>query len=358
MQPKNKPNSTIRSSYITLTTIILALGGLVFYITKTISFYTITDQLLEREQIIARAGAKSMETYIELVGRNMIHFSEELSLAEDNDVIARQMDSFIGQHKDTPLIEIIYLDKDGKVVHLANNDSSAGTYEVGSDLSSRAYYHWWLTSNSNDYFIGDPINILVGKFQGKTALPMSVRVNDKEGNFRGVIGGALNVDNLTKQFLGPLKLTEESKVMIINSEHNFEYSSDPDLLGKNADEYLSNLGFSSFEIMNLFNQTEMKTRLEPDLVPQFKSKYLAATAKMQVGESQWHLFVVNPYNFINLFSGPLNYQHGIAFTLFVSLVVIYGILAVSFTRKIQYLAFIRGKKAAYLEKEQKENQVR
>lgn len=346
---------------IALAVISIAVGGILYWVAGKGAEASLYEQTLLREKVVALAGAKSIESFLEL-------FEGSIALlARDNDVInigvdtQTVLDEFISDWEDSPVVEVILVDKEG-IVRFVANKAGAGIKE-GISVVDRDYFIWAEEAEQGDTFIGKPILPRLGAFEGQYILPVSTPVIENE-EFKGVLGFAILVPELANSYLDPLKISEDTLVYLVNSEGIFLYSSIPGLVGKNMFDYLRENSFPGSETIigliqdkisesedeGAFSYTRPDRRNEKTM-----SRYLLAYSRIHLRKAPeqketakpWFLAVECPAEEILSFYGRFQKQQltELFFLVFVVLaILLLVILTIRIAQRDSYLnGFVDGR---------------
>lgn len=345
--------------------IFVSTGSGYYYIAGYRTEKFLNEQMLHREQIIVRAGTKSIESFLELAGYSFVE------LAENSEVIQMQkgtqdvLENFISNWKDTPLVEVVLIDKEGVVQFVANDTETF--LKSGISVIDRDYFIAASQAKSGEVFIGKPILPRLGAFEGRFILSMSTPVLEN-GELKGVLGCAILLSELTKTYLDPLRISEDTQIYLINEEGIFLHSFYPELIGKSAIEYFEENSYSggdkivafikeglttneegkfSFVMPNLYNKAEIK-------------RNLLAYSALTVGDNHFILVVSTPVDDAMTFFGPFFRNQIMALVLILLSILSFSaflIMAIRIDRKDAYLdGFTAGRN--HRKEEKKESELR
>lgn len=206
----------------------------------------LVDQMLHREQVIARAGADSIEAFLELAGNSLILEARGPRIIEVGGNTQKELDNFIADWEDTPFVETILTDEEGEVLFVANREKT-GT-KTGVSVSDRDYFLAAKKAQPGEVFAGKPILPRLGAYEGQFLLPLATPVY-KDNEFRGVLGMAILLSELNRTFLDPLKISQETKIHLVDKEGVFLATHIPELTGVNFFEYLEENPFPGSDLL-------------------------------------------------------------------------------------------------------------
>ncbi len=292
---RNKINRLL----IFLIVIFVGLASIFYFLAEKRTEASLVDQMLHREQVIARAGAKSIESFLELSGNSLAFLATNHCVVNINEETQMALDSFVDEWKETSLVEVILTDKDGQIIFIANREDTG--QKPGIIVADRDYFIAAKKANQGEVFIGKPFLPRLGAYEGQYLLSLATPVY-RENEFQGVLGEGILLSELTKTYLNPLKISKDTQIYLLNQEGILLHSYYPELVGKNVIEYLegnSYLGSDKiidwikgklaepeegkfvFPMQNLDNKTEFK-------------RYLLAYTPFSLGERHFILAVATP----------------------------------------------------------------
>lgn len=259
----------------------------------------LVEQMLHREQANVRAGASSMETFVELVGSTLIAISnrdEIITLGPQTDAL---LESAMFKWKDTPVTSIILTDKDGKVINAVYRGLPG---EVGISIADREHFLWAKNAESSEFYVSAAIK---SRLRGENyyVVPVASPVIDKEGNFNGLLAFGVSIDQLTNDYMSHLKISDKTEIYITKHDGNFIYSSTEELLGENFFELIEEHPFLGSEIII----EKLKERLENVQEGKLEMAYpenvgtasplkarLIAYSPVHIRNREWILVVATP----------------------------------------------------------------
>lgn len=293
-----------------------------------ISRQALIEQIQHRQQLSVRTGAKSIETFLGGLGKNVVILV--------NDPTQRKLDEFINVWKDSDVIGVIVVDGNGKVIAASNREEKT---EIGQTVIERGYFKWAQTAAKGIYKIFPPIVSKLGVSKGNYILTISSPVV-KNQKFDGVITTAILLSDLAREYLDNIKIIDSSQVYLITNQGEIIYSDITELTGKNIENMFYNdfLGKSKvLEIIldNLKKDDESKLELAiPNFGNNFKLEpHLLSASPIHISEQLWKLVVITPEKDLNAFTYKIfNSQILAIFVIF----VIFIALTIRASRKSGY----------------------
>lgn len=237
--------------------IFVIIGGFFYNYAGQITKKSLAEQTLHREQVISRAGARSMESFLDLVARGFatLALQDGVSLNDNEmDITSSKMQTFIDEWEGTPFVEVVLSNTEGELLMLANRGQDS--FKKGIDISDRDYFNEAKKLDKGDVYVGSPILPRTGDFEGQYILPISTPVYSDSGELEGVLGGAILLSGVTEKYLKPLRISEDTNIYLIDSSGTFLYSSNyPEIISDNIFSYLENDPFPGRDyLVNLLHQ--------------------------------------------------------------------------------------------------------
>lgn len=303
---------------------------LVFNFSLKVAERSLFEQMLHREQVVAHAGALSLENFLEVVSNQVSLYSTRKNILSLSDLSDFDLQQFILTWGKEHLInEAVILDKNGKVIV---NKNFSEIDDIGTDLSDREYFKILKVSNDpTKVFTSKPIISKVGATKGENIIVVSASIYD-ETEFKGVFAVAISISDFADKYLLPLKLTDDTRIYLISSDGNIIYSPWEQLLGINYFKYLEDKGYKDYK--NVFNilskilndKTESKFDIylpsEENFIP---TRYLIAESPISYRQDDsWMLVVAIPADKALDFMGPFISYNSIFLYFGVFLVLIFS----------------------------------
>src|SRR3990170_339122 len=223
------------------------LAGLLYLWAGKRTVESLSEQILHRQQVVARAGSKSIETFLSMVGKSLMVLSDHLSLLPPEEIGGTPsiLQKFASDWRNTPFVEIILIDKEGQVIFGAT--AKEGRLGSGISVSDREYFLWVKSALRNQTYVGKPIVQRGGKFVGRYIAPVATSLF-RNGNFEGALVASVLLSELNKEFIDPLKLSEKTRVYFSDSDGYIIHGTSGNLVGKNYLEYLRKKPYKGSEL--------------------------------------------------------------------------------------------------------------
>ena len=314
--------------------------GVVFYFWKGVTTQNaMAEQLLHRQQIIARAGALSTSSFLNNLGRVVaVHASRSVFLSESTDAKNADLRSFMSEWMDTPVNGIIMVNSSGIAVASSNRVLDP---KNPTNFADRKFFTWAkLNAMPGQYYIGEPVIARIGLLTGKYIVPVASPVFDKNGDFKGVLVASVSVDKLVSTFANPLKISENTMIFVVDDNANFIFSSVPSLTGKSITSVFEGVNFpgkdSAITLIykHLPNGDEGKLDLTLPNIYQDKkmTRYLVAYSKLNLDQNKWSFAVVSPADEAFLFTGPFYKDQIVSLVYLIVVVVGFSIIGITSAR--------------------------
>jgi len=330
----------------------------VFFVTLACIFYfivgnrteaSLVDQMLHREQIVVRAGARSISTFLELSGSSLTLLAKDYCVAETNKDTQTVLDDFITEWEETPLMEVVLIDEEGVVQFVANK--AKAPLEPGVLVTDRDYFIAAKKALSGEIFVGKPFLPRIGAFKGQYLLPLSTPII-VDGERRGVLGAGILLSELTKNYLDSLRISEDTQVYLIDQEGVFLHSFHPELVGKNAIEYIEENSYpGSDKIVDWIKEKLTDSKEGKYVFPMRKvddktkfERYLLAYSPLSLGERHFILAVATPQEDALAFFGPFYGNQIGALVFIIFMVLAFSTLLLLAVRMVERDGYLRGLK--------------
>src|SRR3989338_1785381 len=288
----------------------VSVGSIIFWNWGKKMERSLVEQMLHREQIVARAAAQSLESFFVLAGTSLTFLSYRDAVISPGEQPQEVLNSFVEEWGNTPLVSIALTDSEGLVVSSANRDSEVG--EVGASLAERDYFKWAKDgAEKGQVFIGD---LTIGKFgsvDGKPMVPVATAVYEGS-KFKGVLIAPVLISELTRVYLEPLRISEDTRAHLGESNGLMLSSFYPEFIGKNIFEFVSSNPTKGGEVFSsllrdiIRKEDEGKFEVEAFSVGNVNpTDILVAVSPVHIGGEQqkslvphklWFLAVVTPKN--------------------------------------------------------------
>lgn len=263
----------------------------------------ITQELINREKIIARADAGNIVSFFETIGSSVALRAQMRSMERVDSTTSEDLDAFVDQWRESGLVAGIVLTDNRGVVIL--NSSIGGTADVGESLADRDYFVWAKNQKGEgEYFIGAPVISRLGASEGQTIVTVASPVFT--GNvFRGVVSVAVELLPLTQRNLELLRISDRTEVYLVDQSGNTLYSS-------------SGSRTLSTNLINIIT-TSQEGQLQ-------KEGRLIAYSPVALGSQKWVLVVASPLEEVVSRSMPLHIRQVVILILVSVTTLLFGII--------------------------------
>lgn len=180
-----------------------------------------TQQVLNGQLLIARAGKSNLDTFFQAIGNSVALRARTSSVERGDATTEDALDKFVDQWGESGLVSgVVLTDSKGIVTFNANIQ---GTHDLGESLADRDYFIWAKNQKSEgEYFIGMPVASKLGASKGQTIVPVASPVF-ANGVFIGVLTAAVKLQPLTQRFLELMKVSDQTRVYLLDQSGSFIY---------------------------------------------------------------------------------------------------------------------------------------
>lgn len=302
------------------------LFGLILIAGLGIAFYLIlamgakssaTQQLLRRQQTIARAEASNIASFFQTFGESVAVLAQVSDIKSRNAQTLEDMSVFVEQWRSSGLVGGVTLTDTRGVVLL--NANVLGTNDSGVSLGDRDYFAWAKSGpDESDFFIGRPVVSRLGASKGQVIVPVAAAVY-QNGVFVGATVASVKLAPLTKHYLELMRVSGTTDVYLVDQNGELLYSSSsPAAVGSNIFATLPRL-------KNGFDTTK-EGKLQA-------SGQLIAYSPVALGNQKWSLIMVSPDQDVASLAMPF-YIREIVMLVLVSLtILLFGLFTAHETRK-------------------------
>ncbi len=295
-------------------------GALIFLISIAIYFLlgkqakdTLVEQMLHREQLSARAGGKSIETFFEFFGKSMTSLAARVGVERDNKNTRNILEEYIREWKDSPVGGVILTDKNGIVIFNGNKNFVP---EIGVSLSDREYFPWAKTAKAGEVFISDPLISKLGYSKGKNIVVVVTPVKANDGSFEGILASSVILSDLKDQYLSPLKISDETRIYLIDYNGVVISSSIEKFIGVNYLDYISKTNIpGNTKIVDILSEAlksneegKIKIALPDETKGGTLTKFLIAYAPINTSDKHWTLGIATPESDTLTFLTPFYFR--------------------------------------------------
>lgn len=309
---------------------------------------SLVEQMLHREQVIARAGAKAIEGYFFNVKNELKLLAQSQQIVVMGKEMRGELDSYIADQRETPVTGVSVTNSEGVVIANANNLDLPT--EIGISVADRAYFRWARNAKMGEVYLSAPVVAKLGATKGQTIIPLASPIVEK-GKFKGVTVTVVLLPKLTELYLNPLKISEQTGVYLVNSDGVLFYAPYERLVGVNYFDYLKSKPYKDSEevlakLKRSVESKEQEGKLDILLPNEQKegvpTRFLIAYSPLKLGSTNLVLVVANPVEEAMIFAGPLytNQTQGVIFGLTAVLIVL--IWFVVSIRIVQRQSFLEG----------------
>lgn len=278
--------------------LVILFAGAVYLLLGKGAADALKEQMLHREQVIARAGVASVESFFSVATRSLIGLALNPILTGDPKDAKALLDGYMGRWEGTPVGGILLLDKNGVVITGSN---PAGVNSVGVSLADRDYFKWAKTAAKGQYFVSQPLLSKAGATKGHYVVTVVSPVFDVNGKFFGAIDEAVLLSELTDEYLIPLKISDATATFLIDGQGVIIGTSVPKLEGVGYINYLKTKPYPGAETTAEQFENALKSNTEGkiDTVLQEAQtgklvRYLIAYDPVMIGGNRGILAVATP----------------------------------------------------------------
>lgn len=237
------------------------------------------QKFLNRQQVLARAGSINISSFFQEFGNSVSVLAQLKSITNPTSSVW-ESDIFVKEWSDSGFIGGVALADRNGVVRL--NSNILGTRNVGFSLADRDYFLWAKNeAKEGEYFIGSPVISRGQATEGQVIVPVASPVY-QNGVFQGVVVTSPRLKDLAEHFLNLMKVSDSTRVYLINKEGNVLYT--------NSDSILQ-------ELDNLKDRQEEGTLKTPT--------HLTAYSPIILGEQNWLIVMSSPSQEVSDFTAPL-----------------------------------------------------
>jgi len=310
--------------------IFCALSSFVYFIIGAGSVNSLIEQMLHREQVITRSGAKSIASFVELSSKSLS------ILANEENLTPEKLKNFIDNWANTPITGIIQSDNRGKIISAFSNTESL---LPGGDISDRDYFQTAKNSPTQKMIVGKPVISRATGTDQSYKIPLATPIY-KNGQFRGVISLSVSASSLTQNYLESLKISDQSDIILIDQDGYFLSSVHSEIIGQNIFDYFKEHPFLGDKIVMPIIREKIKIDNEqkldvaiPNLFTGKLTRTLMVSSPIKLDHNQWILVITTPVSDALIFISPFILRNllGIIVSFFISI----GITLFLFNRYIK-----------------------
>ena len=341
----------LRTLVIVLTFLLVSiftLSTLLVYSTREEVIWIQTTRIGTQEQVVARAGAKRIESFFKQVETDLHIMSQVKAVGDYERSQTRSLlEVAVDRYAGTPLVSFVRVNKEGEVVLSINRERTAMIENV--DASDRSYFIWAKEQTDTEgVFLSEPIIARAGPLQGQKILVIAVP-SYRDGVFDGVMFASIAFDQLVDEYVKSLAVYGGVQAILLDRDGNIlsglfaqddvghnardiiasDYPDKQKLYERYLHEILS--GITSWVEVDLQFTQEEKS-----------GKWIVGFAPMSFGSSMWSVVVLVSHDeALGRFERYQQYsQLGLVFAGLG--VVSIGLLSIVSMRKAQLIWYKRG----------------
>jgi hypothetical protein len=311
---RNFTSAIYNSIFFLSAAFLLILAAAAFFIMSYQAKNSLVEQTLYREQLVARSGASDVSSFFDIISRSITIQADNPDVKNLTVGVDNSLHSYISHWINTPYVSILLLDREGAVRCKVNNEVLT---PICTSLADRKYFIWAETAKNGEVFVSEPGISRTGITKGKTIVTVSSPTFDKNGQFSGVLVGGVLLNDLTIQYLDPLKISDKTRVYLFNQDGMVISSPVDSLLGINYIDYLKGKPFLGAENVAKIFADAMGSGKEGkmDIVLAENStnkltRFLVAYSPVEIEGQKWFLAVETPVDDALIFLTPF-YVRGI-----------------------------------------------
>lgn len=341
---KNKLNLTL----ILIASVFIGIASVLYVYAGQVAQRSLNEQMLHREQVSVRAGARTIESFLRLSSRSLLLLARNDSVINQGPNTQEIMNEFIDDWADTPIVEILLVDETGEVLFVANKEGTG--MKPGVNVSDRDYFNAAKLAKKGDIFFGEPILPRLGGFEGQYISTITTPIY-QNGEFRGLVGAAILLSELTNSYLESLKITENTRVYLVNQDGVMLHAPHEKFVGANYFEYLSRNPFEGAEIAEIelreavagLDEGKLNIVLPNEYTGEL-TRFLIAHSVVRYNGDHWTLALATPERDALVFFSPFHISQTIALFTVISVVVVFSSLVVLGVRLAEKKAYIKGRR--------------
>lgn len=301
--------------------LIAGLGAVFYLVLFRGAESTITRELLNREQVIARAEAGNVISFFQVFGASIAALTQLNSMEHWDSKTIQDLDVFVEQWRSSNIVGgVVLTDRNGLAQF---NSNVSGVPEVGVSLSDRDYFLWAKNSlKKGKYFVGQPVISRLGPTKGQIIVPVAAPVYQK-GVFAGVIAASVKLQPLAENYLKLMKVSNDLlEVYLIDKYGKVLYSPVPDAVGQDASELLGD------NIKNSLGATQEGKLRAVYLDPKSgkPEDHLIAYSPISLGSQNWQLIVSSASQNVADITAPIQIRQTAILILMSLTILLFGII--------------------------------
>lgn len=310
----------VRAISLIFFVIFCALSNFVYFMLDNGSVNSLIEQMLHREQVIVRSGAKTISGFIDLSSKSL------LALANQDEVTDHELKDFIDNFSNTPITGVIRTNQQGEIVSAFSNIEKLSS---GGNVSDRDYFQSAKSNPNQKIIFGKSIVSRATGASQDYKIPIVTPVV-KNGQFKGVITISISVPLLTNHYLDSLKISDQTDIILIDKDGYFLSSHHPEVVGQSIAGYIEKNPFLGDKLIfptiqqKLQETDEQKLDLViPNLTSGKLTRTLIASTPINFDNNKWFLVITTPVDDALAFVSPFILKNilGIFISFFVSIFI-------------------------------------
>ncbi len=305
----------------------LGLGIIFYFVLGVGTNFSVTQTLLDKQQILARAESGNISSFFQSFGNSVSVLSNSTSPKSD-------MDAFVEQWRSSGHVGgVVLTDRNGVVTA---NSNVLGTVDLGATLGDRDYFIWAKNNpKSGEYFVGQPVISRIGATKGRMIVPVAASVYENNV-FAGAMIASVELHSLAQHYLELMKISDLTDVYLVNKNGDLLYSNLPSgVVGLNIFESLSESPFSNSQSISDYLKNALSVVDEGNLKASYldaktdkEEEHLIAYSPVLLGNQNWLLIISSPAQEVHIVTIPIYIRAGF--------LMLFVVLAVFLFRKFKY----------------------
>ncbi len=319
-----------KSLFVLFLLVFLIIASVVYVAYGAGSSTYLVEQMLHREQVIVRSGSSAIRSLLTSSANSLSILSKNESIVSPNAHTESLLKEVVSNWHGTSLNLISLVNLNGNIVAAASNQDTIQNYSASA--VGRDYFEEGKKLVEGQYFIGQPIIPLLPGLKSKFLIPVSVPVY-KEGKLTGILVCTYYVSDLIQDYLDPLKISNQTDLLIVDTSGNLLVSNQPEIIGQNLYTYVREHPFIGHEIILRRVQAALEENIEHKFdiaIPRSSdgklTRTIIATAPINFPGTSWVLVITTPAEDALVFATPFIMRHltGLIVIIFVNVI---GVIA-------------------------------
>lgn len=291
----------------------VTLGTMVYMLLGKGAEQQIVEQVFLREQTVTKAGAVAIESFLTLAGRSLALVGENDTIQNFKPGSEAILKRFVQKWKGTSIVGVSVANDLG-VVNLTVNQDGTKAGE-GVSIADRDYFSRAKASNDEQIIIGNAVISRLGQSKGHFVAPLIASMHDEKGKFLGVVVSSTILEELTKYYVEPLKISDRTGVYLVADDGTILYSSFGPEVEENLPAYIRKHPFLGSEVIAKKVEAGLKKGEggKLDLViptnrnqPWTWKHHLLAYSPINIGEGRyWYVALTTPVDDARQYMGPI-----------------------------------------------------